>query len=129
MIGTYGGIVFETSDKRILTPAMLKRTAGSSWETHKLHDVKPRTEYLGPALRKVTFSLQLIAAHGVKPRTQLERLAQIAEGREAFLLVIGGKPIAAKPMRLTSVSEAWDVLYNGGELFSATVSVTMEEYA
>lgn len=129
MIGTYGDIIFETSDKRVLMPGALKRTAGSSWATHKLHGVKPRTEYLAPALRKVTFNLQLVATLGVKPRAQLDRLAQIAEGREAFLLVIGGKPMAAGPMRLTAVSETWDTIYNGGELYAATVSVTLEEYA
>lgn len=129
MIGTYGGVIFETSDERVLTPGSLKRTAGSSWATHKVAGAKPRTEYLAPALRKVTFTLKLVASLGVRPRAQLDRLAQLAEGREAFPLVIGGRPLAAGPMRLTAVSETWDTVYNGGELYAATVSVTLEEYA
>ncbi|WP_087064427.1 phage tail protein [Intestinibacillus massiliensis] len=127
-IGTYGGIVFETSDKCVLTPQSLQRTSGGSWATHKLHGVKPRTEFIAPSLRKVTFKLTLLATLGVQPRALLERLTQIAESRQAYPLVIGGKPLSDNPFRLMNLSESWDRMYNGGELVSATVSVTLEEY-
>lgn len=127
-IGTYGDIIFETSDKRVLSPTGLKRTAGSAWATHELHGCKPRTEYLAPALRRISFDLTVHAMLGVRPRQMLDKLAAIAESGQAYRLVIGGKPMSENPMRITEVSETWDTIYNRGELVSAVVSVQMEEY-
>lgn len=127
-VGTYGSVVFETSDSCVLTPNSLQRTAGSSWAIHKLHGRKPRVEYLSPELRKVTFKLTLLATLGVRPRQMLEKLATISETRQAYPLIIGGRPLSDHPFRLTAISEAWDMVYNRGELVKATVSATLEEY-
>lgn len=128
-VGTYGDILFETSDEKVFAPDKLQRSVSGVWQTHKLRGRKPRTEYFGPGLRKVTFRMTLLATLGVRPRAMLERLAAIAEGRQAYPLIIGGKPLADGPMRLVSLSEEWNTVYRGGELAAATVSVTMEEYA
>jgi hypothetical protein len=52
----------------------------------------------------------------------------MAEGREAYLLVIGGRPIGENPWRLVSLSETWDTVLNRGELVSAKASLNLEEY-
>lgn len=43
-------------------------------------------------------------------------------------MVVGGKMVGANRWRITSISEAWNVVYNKGELVKATVTVTMDEY-
>lgn len=127
-MGSWGPFVFQVSDKKMLVLRDISRSAGSTWSTHNLIKGKPKAQYQAPALRGASGAVTLRADYGVKPRTQLEALATAAEGSRAYPLIIGGRPLSQYPMRLTSVSEAWNTVYNGGELFSAEVSLTFEEY-
>lgn len=128
MIGTLGKkIVFETSDERVLTPAGFTRTTGGRWGTHAVIGGKPKREFSGPDLQGITFNLKLRADLGVKPRQVLWELEHMAETGAAELLIIGGVPLGAK-WTVTTTSETWDVVMSGGELFSATVTVTLAEY-
>lgn len=127
-IGSWGPFVFQVSDKKMLALRDISRSAGSKWATHDTIEGKPKTQYQAPTLRAVSGSVMLRADYGVKPRAQLEALAEASEGPKAYPLIIGGKPLSQNPMRLTGVSEAWNTVYNGGELFSAEVSLTFEEY-
>lgn len=127
-MGSWGPFVFQVSDKKMLVLRDVSRSAGSTWSMHNLIKGKPKAQYQAPTLRGASGSVTLRADYGVKPRAQLEALANAAEGSRAYPLIIGGKPLSQNPMRLTSVSEAWNTVYNGGELFSAEVSLTFEEY-
>lgn len=127
-IGSWGPFVFEVSDQKVFALRDISRSAGSNWSTHALIKSKPKTQYQAPTLRTATGSVTLRADYGVKPREQLEALAKAAEGSRAYHLIIGGRPVSQNYMRLTSVSETWNTVYNGGELFSAEVSLTFEEY-
>lgn len=127
-IGTFGNIVFETSDRKVLNPLGLQRTGGSEWATQKLIKGKPRAQYMQPKLRTVTFNIKLNAQNGVRPRKMLDELMDMAEGFTAYRLVINGKPLSSLPWRLVSVSESWGHMYNRGELVTAEVSLTLEEY-
>lgn len=128
MIGYYGDIIFETSDKRIFNFAGFKRDTENRTATHEIIGQKPVTEYIGPGLQKVTFTVNLNGNHGVKPREEMERWLRKVENGEAETLVIGGKPLGTDKWIVRSVSEDWDTIFNGGELFSGKINVTMEEY-
>lgn len=127
-VGTLGSIVFSTYDKRILTPNSLSKTAGSSWAVHETIGGKQKTEYMGPELQTLTFEMTISAELGVRPRELMKQLEEMAEGREAHLLVIGGKLVGDNPWRLVSLSEEWGTVLNRGELISAKVTVSLEEY-
>lgn len=127
-MGSWGPFVFQTSDDKLLHLRDITRSAGSTWSNHDLIKGKPKAQYQAPALRTASGAVTLRADYGVKPRTLLEQLAKAAEGSVAHPLIIGGKPLSQHPMRLTGVSETWNTVYSGGELFSAEVSLTFEEY-
>ena len=127
-IGSWGPFVFQVSDQKVFALKDITRSAGSSWATHNTIKGKPKTQYQAPTLRGTSGAVQLRADYGVKPREQLEAMAKAAEGSQVYPLIIGGKPLAQNPMRLTGISETWNTVYNGGELFSAEVSLTFEEY-
>lgn len=127
-IGTFGDIVFQVSDEKIFTPHTFSMTVGSEWATHDNIGGKQKSEYVGSSLRKISFDITLSAEMGVNPRKLLQRLEQMAEGSEAYLLVIGGKPIGAHLWRLVSLSEEWQTVLNRGEVISATASISLEEY-
>lgn len=128
MIGYFGDIIFETSDKRILNFIGLRVDGEGRFATHEPIGKKPAIEYIGPALQKITFTINLNGNHGVKPREEMERWLIKAENGEAETLVIGGKPLGTDKWIVRSVSEAWDTIFNGGELFSGKIEVSLEEY-
>lgn len=128
MIGSLGDIVFEVSAKKIITPSGISHSAGSNWTAHQLIGGRIKTEYCGPKLQSLAMTIQLSSRFGVKPRKMLDKLSQMAEGREVYPLIIGGKPVGRNYWRLTSISESWGHIYGGGELASVSVQLTLEEY-
>ena len=47
---------------------------------------------------------------------------------EIHYFIVGGKPVGRLPWRLTSVSEAWEKIYNNGALTNAKLNISLEEY-
>lgn len=129
VIGNWGAdIVFRVSEKQMLTFQGLNRTVGAEWASHSRVGRKDQSEFLRPKLQKVTFSVKLDATLGVRPRATLDRLADFVERGTVNALVIGGKRVGRYPWKITDMSEAWNTVLTGGELVTATVSLTMEEY-
>lgn len=128
MIGTFGPIVFETSDRRILTFRELGREVAGRWASHTVIGVKPKKEFLGAEAQSITFTVRLSATHGVRPRATLDTIANLVETGQTHTLIIGQRPVGLNPFALVSCSESWDQVLSGGELVAATVSLTLEEY-
>ena len=127
MIGTYGSIIFETSDEKILTPSSLSRTGGAVWADHTMLYKKPKREFMHSENRGVELNLKLRASLGVKPEESIKELYKIMENGRNYPLGIGGKPLSRYNMAIMSLSDLWDEVLPGGELVSATVSVKFEE--
>lgn len=128
-IGSWGRVlVFSTSDRRILTFQKFTRTSGSEWATHSRIGRKDQVEYLRPKLQKVTFTMLLDATLGVRPRAMLDLLNACTEQGIINPLVIGGRRVGYYRWRITDLSETWETVFNRGELVSAKVNVTMQEY-
>lgn len=128
-IGSLGkNIIFEVSDKTVLTFQNMTREVSSRWAEHDVPGVKPKPEYLGPGNQTVTLPITLSAALGVRPRAVLDAVADMVERGAAEFLVLGTAPVGKNPFRLTASSETWDKVYNGGQLAKATMTITLEEY-
>ena len=129
VIGNWGtAIVFRVSEKQTLTFQSLNRTVGAEWATHSRIGLKDQSEFLRPKLQKITFSVRLDATLGVRPRATLDHLAELVERGAVNTMVVGGKRVGRHRWKITDVSEAWDTVLTGGELVTATVNLTMEEY-
>jgi phage protein U len=128
-IGNLGkSIVFSTSDKKIFTFKNFKQTVSGRWAEHERILKKPRAEFLGAGLRKITFDINLNVQLGIKPRKILKTMEKMVESGTAEKLVIGGHKVGKNKWRITSISETWNVIMNKGELVQASVSLTLEEY-
>lgn len=127
-IGSFGPVVFEVSNKRVFTASDVKRSSSSNWAAHDRIEGKSRSQYLSPGLKKVTLEVQLRADYGVPPSSTLSQLHRLAEGRDVYPLILGGVPQADNPFKLTACEESDSASLPGGALFSATASLTFEEY-
>ena len=129
MIGIFGTVlVFEVSDNRVLTFSGMTREVSSRWTDHEVMGVKPKPEFLGPGNQTVSLTITLSSSLGVRPRQMLERVANMVERGQVEYLIIDCKPVSKNPFRITDSSEAWNTLYNGGELARANLTLTLEEY-
>lgn len=128
MIGYFGPVKFVTSDKRVLTFSDFKRESSVRSEKHNVIGKKPAKEFIGPDLDIITFSINLSANNGVKPRMEAERWLKMNREGQAHPLVIGNKGLGYDRWTIESVSQIWDVVFNKGELFSCKIDVTLEEY-
>lgn len=125
MVGSFGPLVFDASHVLVQEVA---RTGGKNTAQFQLISGKPRSQYIGATLKQISLSVFFCASVGARPRDMLETLQRLTESSAAYYLVIGGRVMAQNPMTIKSVSEDWGEVYMGGELFSATVSLTLEEY-
>lgn len=128
MIGAFGKIVFETSDKRILTFRDFTRDSSGRWSKHETIGKKPASEFNGPDLDTITFTIILNAANGVNPRLEAEKWLKLQRDGKAETLVIGKKALGVHKWTVQSVSQMWNVVLNKGEVYSATVDISLEEY-
>lgn len=129
-IGNLGReIIFETSDCKILNFTDFKRTVSGRWTLHEAIGAKQAAEFIGPGLDKVSFQIILDASLGVKPRDMLAVMENMVKTGQVNPLIIGGRQVGEGSYRITSISETWGAVYQRGELFQATVAITLEEYA
>lgn len=128
MVGKFGKVIFETSDKRILAFHSFTQSITSRWGSHAVIGGKEKGEFNGCSKRKISFKMTLNAIHGVRPREMLDILEQMVEQGLVDYLIIGGRAIGEYRFAITSLSETWDAVYSGGELAKASVSVNLEEY-
>ena len=102
-IGYMGDIVFSVSVWRMITPTNYERESTARWAEHDLLLRKPVSQFGGPGLEKLSFSIILDADHGVSPALQLKKLRKMRDTGAVFPLVIGGRPVTQNYWRLDSV--------------------------
>ena len=128
-IGNLGKtITFEVSSEKVLTFTNLSRTVKGRWTQHNIVDSKPKSEFLGPDLDGITFKVSLSAMHGVRPRKTLETIEKAVRKGTVLPFAIGGKKVGSNSWVITAVSEVWNCVYSKGELVTADVNLTLQEY-
>lgn len=129
MIGNFGSrIVFETSDRKILTFSGMTKKVSGKYAKHSVVGQKDRTEFTGPGNISINFKIMLDVTLGIRPREVMNRIEDAVENGETEYLVIGGRPLSRNKFYISSVSEAFDVVMSHGEVARATLSISMEEY-
>jgi len=129
MIGYFGkDIIFETSDERILTFTDFNRDTASRFAMHEVIGKKPTTEFVGPGLDTITFTVHLNGNNGVNPREEMNKWLEYARSGTAETLVVGDKPLGVDKWIVKSVSQVWGTVFNRSELFSGKVDVAHGEY-
>lgn len=128
MIGYFGNIVFETSDKKILTFTDFKRSIGANYSEHDRNGKKSRLEFNGPENQEVTFKMKILAGHGAKPWQTLHKLVVACEKGKVWPLVIGTHKVGGGNYVITKLGAQYDHVWNGGELVGVSIDVTLKEY-
>ena len=127
MIGYFDDLIFETSDKKVLTIADMTRNAEAVYEDHASIGQKPQSEFLRPDLDTVSFTIHLHTKLGVDPKTEADKWLDYCRRGVVGTLCVG-VPIGVDKWTIRSVSQQWNRVLNNGKLISCSVNVTLKEY-
>ena len=128
MIGYFGDVIFETSDRRICTFNSMKRSISASYSEHKRYKKKSEREFEGPKNQTVSFKMKFVAGHGVKPRKMVHDITLYCEQGTICAFVIGGHKVGSGKWTIDSIDEDYRQVWNNGELVSVEISVSATEY-
>lgn len=127
MIGSLGDTVFEASADlvRTLSPGT-SRSGASRWATHDVHLRTPVSEFLGPGLEQVQFTIRLDAALGVEPKEEIDRLREARSAGEVLPFILGDELVM--DCVVTDLTETWRRIDPSGRISVADLSVSLQEY-
>ncbi|MDF9845528.1 MULTISPECIES: phage tail protein [unclassified Paenibacillus] len=127
-IGSLGTVVFVVSPEATRTFQDFSRNVASRYAKHEILGQKPKTQWLGPGLDTISFTMWLDARHGLNPRKELDRLIELERAGKALPLIVGKKGIGTGLWIITGLSQVWKRIDNSGNVLFATVNVSLEEY-
>lgn len=128
-VGKWGKkIKFFVNPNKQLSFKNMKRSSSGRWATHNIIGKRPKTEFLGPAMDKISMDVILDVNMGVNPRGTMKEFRIACKNGEVHYLYIGGRKVCKNKMAISEVSEVWEEIWNKGELARAVISVTFSEH-
>lgn len=124
-IGCLGDVVFQVSSDTVRTFEDFSRTTRANYVDHPVAGGKEASEFTGPSLDEVTFSIQLNASLGISPEDEMDALRAMAEEGSAHLLLIGNRPKGYFTIRQLAESVLFTLR---GTPTVTMVDVTLVEY-
>lgn len=128
MIGSLGPIVFVANAKTIRTFEDFNRRSSSRWAKHDVIGSKPKSQFIGPGLDSISFTMRFDVSYGIKPRKELDALVGLERAGKAMALTIGGKGVGIGLWIITSLDQTWDVIDNKGNVLIGNANISLEEY-
>lgn len=128
LIAYWGKEYFRVSPKMIFTFNNFQRSSAGRYNTFERIGQKPLTEYTGPGLDQVTYTAILNRTFHVIPRDVLDYWNRLCNSGKADVLVVGNKLVGKNLWTLKSVQENWTRIDGQGNVLSASMDLTFEEY-
>ena len=127
-VGTIGDIVFEVSNEIVRTFYDYKRKTSARLAAHDIIGQKPATEFLGPGVESISFSMKLSAFKGVNPKTEADKIRKMIENGEVVNLVLAGSPVSENKWIIESMDESANYYDSKGNIISSDINITIREY-
>ncbi|MBT2717558.1 phage tail protein [Bacillus sp. ISL-57] len=127
-IGSFAGVTFEVSSKKLLTFDEFSRSGSSRWATHDVNLRKPMPEFLGPGQDSLSLKIKLSAYHGISPTTVLNTLRSFKDKGKYGSFIIGTKPISSSYWYIEDISEGYTNIDGKGRILSIETTLTIKEY-
>ena len=126
MIGVLGNVVFTVSSFKVLTFSGMIKDVSVRTHEHEVIGMKPKTEFIGPDLKHISFDMRLDSSLGVNPQQEIDNLEYLCENGIICPLILGDK--VHGEFLITGISESFDNFYRDGALLKASINVKLKEY-
>ncbi len=120
-------IAFEVNADLVRTWQDARRSGSARWATHEIIMGKPKKEFVGPGLDRITLSVRLDMSQGVVPKDEMQKMREQRDAGTVLQFTVGGALVA--DVTIETVDEEWRRMSNAGVLLVAVVQLTLEEYA
>lgn len=127
-IGSYAGITFTVSRKKIITFNDLKRDDSYNWTDHEVLNGQPLSEFGGAGLSGLTLQIELRKSFGIAPYTTLKKLRLFAAAGKSSAFMLGKIVIGNTKFRIESIGQAMEEIGPKGEVLKITVDLTLKQY-
>lgn len=128
MIGNLGPVVFVVSENTMRTFSEFARSSTGRHSVHEILGKKPKSQYIGPGLDTVSFTMRFDVSFGINPRKELDALTELDRQGKAMPLIIGGKGLGTALWVITALNQTWDRIDNRGNVLVATANISLQEY-
>ncbi|MGG3322325.1 phage tail protein, partial [Brevibacillus centrosporus] len=89
-LGNLGPVVFVATQETLRTFQEFTRSSASRYADHEILGKKPKSQWIGPGLDTISFSMAFDALYGLNPRKELNQLVELERSGKALPLAIGG---------------------------------------
>ncbi len=127
MLASLGSVVFEVRSDLVRTFRDATHTTSARWTAHEVIAQKPKQEFGGPGLRKLSLAITLDSQHGTDPETEAATLRTSCETGEVLPLVLGEEPHGS--WVLAELVETWRRVAANGSIGAIDLTLSLEEYA
>lgn len=127
-IGTFGNVVFETSNDLVRTFKDMTRDTNVRLASHDIIGKKPVIEWIGPGTDTIKFSMQFNSILGVEPKDEEKKLRDMAQTGKVAHIIVGGEPISDYKFIIESISSSGCIYDRDGNLIKSMVDITVKEY-
>jgi phage protein U len=128
MIGALGDVVFVATAETIKTFTEFTRSSAGRWAKHERIGAKPLSQFVGPGLDTISFTMRFDARFGLNPRSEMDALLELERSGTAMALTIGGKDLGVGLWVITSLEQSYDVVDNQGNVLIGSAKISLEEY-
>lgn len=126
MIGSFAGIRFRVSQRKVITFSSLAGDVSAKYTDHEVIGGKAKREYLGANLKNLSFSIQLCSNLGARVMPTIKKLERITESGKVSNFILGGENMGK--FTIESCSTAYEKITARGEVTSAKVDLSLKEY-
>lgn len=127
-IGTFGNVVFETSNDLVRTFKDMTRDTNVRLASHDIIGKKPVIEWIGPGTDTIKFSMQFNSILGVEPKDEEKKLRDMAQTGKVAHIIVGGEPISDYKFIIESINSSGRIYDRDGNLIKSMVDITVKEY-
>ena len=128
IVGCLGDIIFTVSRSVVRTLDNMEWSGSARYATHERHLTHALTEFTGLDPDEITFDILLSADLGVDPITEVVKLWNIERSARAVPLTVGTKGYGKYRWNITKHEMKMKTFYGNGDVHTATVSVSLQEY-
>lgn len=125
-VGSIGDVVFSVEAKSASILSEFQRSISANYEEHKLIGQTATLEYTGTNPTEISFTIKLSAFYGINPKTQLEKIEEMARTGKQVTLSLGSSVIGEK-WAIQSISSKAEFFDRDGDILSYDVSISLKE--
>ena len=128
IVGCLGDVIFSVSKDVVRTLDNMVWSGSARYAVHERHLTHALTEYTGLDPDKITFDILLSAELGVDPIAEVVKLWNIERSGRAVPLTVGTKGYGKYRWNILKHEMKMKTFYGNGDVHTATVSVSLQEY-